>query len=221
MTGFDLSLYLAVLTCVLLAGVAGFLGLLAVQVRAMRKEAAKAPVLQDSLARFLVDAKQGVEELKTTFAAVGPRVETLNTEAGKRATELTMLLSKAEKVAVRLEQAFEARKVVDAAHTLKDTVRAQDDVMKANSEAARRPGEENRPVAHDPLEVLLDGLREAREGVASVLVERGQENLMMEMPEASALKGADVVTLHPSPTKTKPMSKTEAALRGKLGRKVG
>lgn len=202
---FDVPVYLSVLTCVLLACVAGLLLVVAQQVRALRREAGKLPVLQDDMGRFLMTARQGVEELKTKLVAVGPQLESQVSDADKRVTELELLLDRAEKVAAKLEQGIDVGR---PATVVGVTPVPAVEVVVANGAAAREP--KDTIIEKDPLEDLLAGLKEARAGVARALEEGGVQNALFESAEILPLR---------EPVKTKVVSRSEESLRAKVRKK--
>lgn len=98
------GLYLGLVSCVLLALVAGLLLTIGEQMRRMKADFRKAPLLAEDLARQLMQAREAMAQLQKAAREAGPALQPVLKEAGRLRQDLEFLNTRAEKLAQRLEQ---------------------------------------------------------------------------------------------------------------------
>jgi len=151
------SLYLSILSVLLLATVAGLLMAVWFQLRDWKTSVREAPLLAERLAEQMLSARRGLEELRRALVGHGPELSQLISDGGKLRVELQFLLQRAEQMSVRTEA-----QVRHKAGGPQLTVVEQ--VAGANGKAVQPS-----TTAHDPLEDLLAGLQEATEPLDNVM----------------------------------------------------
>lgn len=175
-----MAVYLSLVSCVLLAGVAGLLVMVGFQVRQMRMALKDAPTLGDAMGQQLNMAKEALNNLQNGARELTPTLEKGVREAQMAVQDLTYLTKRAEEILALLEKNIEAGAslkntlqqpsiplqgavVVTETNTVKVTapvaMPVSAPVAVANEAASREPGE---TVESDPLEALLAGLAAAR-----------------------------------------------------------
>lgn len=154
---FDASLLLGLVSCLLLALVAGLLLAVGQQVQAVRKEMRAAPLLAEELARQLLAARTALEQLKRAAAEAAPGIEKNMNEANRVRQDLQFLAARGEQLAARLEGQVAVLPAAAGEVPLpgRESGRVATTVAHANSNAATQPGP---VVSADPLETLLAGL---------------------------------------------------------------
>lgn len=159
-----MSLYLSILTVLLLSVVAGLLLAVWLQLREWKDASREAPLLAERMAEQLMQARRGLEELKKALVASGPELSSLLSEGGKMRVELQFLLQRADQVAAAIDQPRGDDPLVSAASSASVSVSAVETVAGANGRAAQ-PSQ----VSHDPLEDLLANLQAADQGNVTLL----------------------------------------------------
>jgi hypothetical protein len=175
-----MAVYLSLVSCILLAGVAGLLLMVGFQMRQMRMALKDAPTLGDAMGQQLNMAKEALSSLEKGAREMTPTLEKNVREAQMAVQDLSYLTKRAEEILSLLEKNIEAGTSIK--NTLQQPVSSMNAVVMtetstvqvtspvgmhapapgvtvANEAAAREPGE---TVESDPLEALLAGLAAAR-----------------------------------------------------------
>ncbi len=141
-----MTLYLGIVSCVLLAFVAGLLMTVGLWLYEFRQNYKKAPLLGEELTRQLIGAREALVNLQKTAKESGPELAKAVAAAQNMTQDLNFLIARAEKVASKLDETTAAKPreaKVPAAESGK--------VVSENVVAAAS-------TARDPLEELLAGL---------------------------------------------------------------
>lgn len=168
-----MSLYLNLLSVVLLALVAGLLMAVWFQLRDWRRANREAPLLAERLAEQLLAARKGLADLKQGLTSMGPELSTTLSDGGKLRVELQFLMQRCEQVAGKLEQLGQYSATVAQAETVAEARQKDDDLHEAKVTLAEVAGQngaassqgtvrhEHGEGGHDPLEELLAGLQKS------------------------------------------------------------
>lgn len=157
-----MTLYLSILSVLLLSVVAGLLIAVWLQLKEWKEAAREAPLLAERMAEQLMSARRGLEELKRALVASAPELSGLLSDGGKLRVELQFLLQRAEQVAGSLD-----RERPVAAENSMPMISAVESVAGANGLAAQPTH-----VSHDPLEDLLANLQSEDQGNVTLLHKR-------------------------------------------------
>lgn len=187
-----MTLYIGVLSVVLLALVAGLLLTVGWWLYEFRQSYKKIPLLGEELTRQLIAAREALQAMQRSAKESGPELSRNVAEAQKLAQDLQFLTQRADAAASQLERVGAVSKAVVAKA---DNGRV---VMTENIVAAASVG-------RDPLEELLDTL-----GGAKAKMVEGQVALPLLVGDAATESHReDEVELVPS--------RAEVELRRKLG----
>jgi hypothetical protein len=142
----EMNLYLGIVSCVLLALVAGLLMTVGLWLYEFRQNYKKAPLLGEELTRQLMSAREALVNLQRVAKESGPELAKAVSAAQNMTQDLTFLIARAEKVASKLD----------------DTTAAKPKEAKVPSAESGKVVSENvvaaASTARDPLEELLAGL---------------------------------------------------------------
>lgn len=141
-----MTLYLGIVSCVLLALVAGLLLTVGLWLYEFRQNYKKAPLLGEELTRQLIGAREALVNLQRTAKEAGPELAKAVASAQNMTQDLNFLLARAEKVASALDDA-----TAPTPKAVKVPVVEGGRVMSENVVAAAS-------ASRDPLEELLAGL---------------------------------------------------------------
>ncbi len=97
------GLYLGLVSCVLLALVAGLLLTIGEQLKRMKADFRKAPLLAEDLASQLMQAREAMAQLQKAAKDAGPLLQPVLKESERVRQDLEFLTARAEKLAQRLE----------------------------------------------------------------------------------------------------------------------
>lgn len=100
----NMGLYMAIVTCVLLALVAGLLMTVGVWLYEFRKNYNKMPALAEQLAKQLMAARDAMDNLKKAARESVPELERKLLDTSRTMQDLRFLTSRAEEVLNKLEQ---------------------------------------------------------------------------------------------------------------------
>jgi hypothetical protein len=144
-----MSVFLGIVSCVLLALVAGLLLTVGFWLYEFRNSYRKMPMLGEELTRQLMGARDALAGLQKTAKETGPELARQAGEAQKLLIELKLVIAKGEEVAARIDASRPAPQAAPLIHrTAADnaTVTISENVVAAAS------------ASRDPLEELLAGL---------------------------------------------------------------
>lgn len=220
----DAGFYLGLVSCVLLALVAGLLLAFGQQVRQVKADLKKAPLLAEDLARQMMQAREALVQLQKAVKDTAPDVDKVIREAEKARQDLQFLNARAETLARQLEdrtQTVTPATQVRAALAGEDVSRMpsrivpvaaaygaapitkapvapmeQGEVLWANGQAAASMQVQ----PEDPIEALIKTLNRA--------------------PQALGTVGAGAMPDKARRTGRAPASQAELELRERLGEKV-
>ena len=98
------GLYLGLVSCLLLALVAGLLLTIGEQLKRMKADFRKAPLLAEDLASQLMQAREAMAQLQKAAKDAGPSLQPVLKEAERVRQDLEFLSARADKLAQRLER---------------------------------------------------------------------------------------------------------------------
>lgn len=142
-----MNLYLGIVSCVLLALVAGLLMTVGLWLYEFRQNYKKAPLLGEELTRQLMAARDALLGLQKTAKETGPELAKAVSAAQTIMQDLTFLVARAEKVADKLDAATSQGKPRPGKVPAAEGGKVVSENVVAAASASR-----------DPLEELLAGL---------------------------------------------------------------
>lgn len=165
LTGQGAALYVGIVSCVLLALVAGLLITVGWWLYEFKNSYRKMPMLGEELTRQLMGARDALMGLQRSARDTGPELAKHVAEAHKLMQDLRFLLSRGEEIASKLEQMQERKVVVQPEPVVSRTavnIPAAESgrVVQENvvAMASMAPGVQAATPVRDPLEELLAGL---------------------------------------------------------------
>lgn len=162
-----MSMFLGVVSCVLLALVAGLLLTVGFWLYEFRNSYRRMPMLGEELTRQLMGARDALSGLQKTALSTGPELAKATGDAQKMVQELRILIAKGEEIAARIDEARPAPAQLIPARADSGRVSVASENVVAAASASR-----------DPLEELLEGLGtvpDAPAGTAQAAADDGEQ----------------------------------------------